>query len=341
MSCERCHDRGVDAAPSRGTRCVNCHRSVHEANLGSNCARCHGQIRWLNLPRRVGLRTHAHTPFPLRGEHRDVECSNCHRRELPRAERYRGLTFDTCKSCHEDRHGGEFASRSGGECAGCHTERGFAPSAFGAELHASTSFALQGRHVIVPCGACHEGERPRLDWRIAEGQRCGRCHENPHGEQFASEMRQGGCASCHGAAGWDRPNIDHSSWPLTGAHELIACDSCHTPTDADRSTGRGASYRGASRACEGCHADPHAGQFRLSEPARECTACHTTAQFTISDFDHSGTADYPLTGKHAEAECAACHPTAALRNGTPSVRYRLGYRECSHCHANPHSEGDG
>ncbi|MCB9595222.1 MAG: hypothetical protein H6719_21065 [Sandaracinaceae bacterium] len=337
-ACGDCHDVGVDRAPSRGSACASCHRPVHEADLGRRCERCHGSIRWLGLPRGIGLRAHEQTPFPLIGEHVDTPCQDCHTRERPRDERYRGLAYDTCASCHQDAHGGEFAARDGGECRACHDERGFSPTLFGVAAHAGTGFALQGLHAAVACGGCHQGERPRLDWHLTN-RACADCHQNPHGEQFAAEMRTGGCESCHNASGWDRPSIDHSSWTLDGAHALVACVACHSPSEEDRRTGQGASYRGVPRECAGCHEDEHAGQFRLSEPRRECTDCHDTASFAIAHFDHEATASYPLVGHHAQAECSACHAAAQLTGGAEVTRWRLGYRECRDCHRDPHAGG--
>lgn len=349
VDCAGCHDQGVDRVPARGTECVDCHRAVHDAPLGRDCARCHGAIRWLGLPRRVGLRAHERVPFDLRGAHVEVECAGCHDPSLSPGRRFRQVAHDGCRRCHEDPHRGEFASREEGECGPCHTETGFRPSRFGVAMHASTHFPLEGRHESVPCSACHGSERPR-HWFLLERQACADCHENPHGDQFATEMARGGCASCHDAAGWDRPRIDHASWPLTGAHRLVHCNSCHAPTEEDRRQGRGASYRGAPRDCAGCHRDPHAGQFALSEPQRTCEGCHSTIEFTLPRFDHAGITGFALDGRHAPLECAACHPTVPLGevDGEPfeSVRWRLGYRRCADCHADPHAaapheRGDG
>ena len=337
--CTDCHDRGIDAAPSRGDRCVDCHRAVHEANFGARCERCHGGIRWAPLTRAIGLRAHALTPYPLEGEHADVECSSCHRRELPRHERYRGLVYDGCASCHSDPHDGAFADRDGGECGPCHDTGGFSPTLFGVELHATTSFPLEGLHAMAACSACHEGEeRPRLSFHV-EGSDCVSCHDNPHGDQFSTEMREGGCAHCHSATGWDRPRIDHTTWPLDGVHAMVTCESCHSPSEEDRRLGRGASYRGVPRECEGCHEDEHAGQFRTSEPLLACNACHDTSSFEILQWDHAARTGYALDGGHEGVDCAGCHPTTTLRDGSHATRWRLGYDECSDCHANPHSEG--
>lgn len=336
VSCERCHDAGTSAAPSRGSACVSCHRRVHEADLGNNCAACHGSIRWTGLRRAVGLRAHEDTPFPLHGRHADVDCAGCHLPSLPRSARYRELTFDRCGACHRSPHAEAVLALGDGDCAGCHEDAGFRPGTFGVAGHARTRFPLDGRHEAVPCAGCHGSTRPRLAFTV-ERQTCADCHASPHGAEFAAEIAAGGCASCHETSGWDRPRIDHSAFPLTGAHALARCDSCHTPTDADRRAGAGASYRGLPHACAGCHDDPHAGQFRLSEPVRECEACHETASFRLPSFDHAASASFVLDGAHAPLECARCHPTVELRNGETSVRWRLGYRACADCHANPHA----
>jgi hypothetical protein len=44
---------------------------------------------------------------------------------------------------------------------------------------------------------------------------------------------------------------------------------------------------------------------------------------------------------HGELECAGCHRKERLRSGAQVVRYRLGYRDCADCHANPHARRKG
>jgi hypothetical protein len=148
-------------------------------------------------------------------------------------------------------------------------------------------------------------------------------------------MASGGCAHCHTPNAWNLPSVDHSIWPLTGAHAQTKCDSCH-PTSSDPSART--SYRGAPRQCEGCHDDPHAGQFRLQAPIRACTECHDTRSFKLADFDHTKHTGYVLDGKHATVACEGCHRSETLRNGNKAVRYRLTYRACADCHKNPHTE---
>jgi hypothetical protein len=338
--CRSCHDRGNLAAPSKGVACVSCHAPVHDAPFGRGCASCHATIEWVGLARSIGLAAHEKTDYALTGKHESVDCNRCHKPAMPADARYRKLSFARCADCHEDRHQGEFASRRRGECGPCHTTAAFRSTLFGTLAHTSTRFPLEGTHTAVPCSVCHESERPMLDLRVPK-QACADCHENPHGDQFAREMNQGGCGHCHKPNGWHLPKIDHGTWPLTGAHATAECDSCHHPTDADRKSGRGASYRGVPRNCSGCHDDAHLGQFRLTPPRLECDKCHTTTAFKIPDFDHASLANWPLTGAHEKTACSKCHATASLPSGQTTVRWRLPSSECKFCHANPHTQSRG
>ena len=355
LQCAGCHDRGNDKPPSKGKACVSCHAPIHEAPFGSDCARCHKRIEWLGVSDALALEAHAQTVFPLRGAHHEVNCDKCHLPKIPLDKRYRKLTFAHCRDCHADAHASEFAARDGGECAACHDEHAFAPSSFGTDAHSSTAFPLLGRHQAVACVACHRAttERARteratkpallalpalnassrVNWHITE-QRCADCHDNPHGDQFAREMAAGGCAHCHNPTAWNVPSVDHSIWPLTGSHAGAQCAACH---DLAGSAGK-TNYRGVPRTCEGCHDDPHAGQFRLHEPARACSECHDTRSFKIAQFDHQKLTAYPLEGLHQKVACDGCHRAEQLRNGTQAVRYRLTYCACADCYKNPHAE---
>lgn len=335
VACKTCHDRGTMAAPSRGSACVSCHKPVHEAPFGRECATCHGSIQWLGLSRAIALNAHPRTAYPLTGKHGDVPCASCHKPQLPPDARFRQLKFGRCLDCHKDEHKGTLAAFEGGECKGCHTTSGYRPTLFSAARHASTKFPLAGKHAATACSACHTNARPRLDLRLAK-QACEGCHDNPHGDQFAKEMAQGGCAHCHEPAGWHLPKIDHRSWPLTGAHATTRCESCHKATAEDRKSGHGASYRGAPRECKGCHLDVHAGQFTSKEPVRACDSCHATASFKLPSFDHGKSTRYVLDGAHAAVACAKCHAKTTLKDGSAAVRYRLPSTECRFCHASPH-----
>lgn len=335
VDCKACHDRGNNKKPSKGSACASCHKPIHVAQFGSRCESCHASIRWVGLPDSIGRDNHSKTRYALAGKHASVDCARCHPTSKPPARRYRGLEFGACNTCHADKHAGEFKARNNGECAACHTVAGFTPTRFGPAEHATTKFALDGKHGATPCSGCHPGARPRLRFTVAK-QACADCHANPHGTQFQTEMAKGGCAACHTALDWHQPQIDHSRWPLAGAHKRTACAACHGEAKAGASP---AAYRGIPRDCEGCHDDIHAGQFRQTQPIKACKTCHGTETFAIArTFDHR-TTRYPLEGKHVALTCDRCHTPATLRNGTTAVRWRLGYTKCKDCHANPHREG--
>jgi hypothetical protein len=146
-------------------------------------------------------------------------------------------------------------------------------------------------------------------------------------------MAQSGCATCHTTVDWHQSKIDHSTWPLLGVHARTKCAACH---GEQKKGAEPAAYRGIPRECEGCHDDIHAGQFR---PSKQCKTCHEPSTFAIAKtFDHK-TTGWALDGKHAPVPCDKCHPSTTLRDGSIAIRWRLGYRQCKDCHANPHREG--
>lgn len=374
VKCGACHDKGHFNRPTRGPSCASCHQQVHKADFGKRCEKCHASIRWVGLPAKIGLDVHDKTAFALRGRHGDVKCDGCHKPSVPLQQRYRQVAFGLCRDCHSDPHEREFSAQNQGECGPCHTEQGFRPTRFDIAAHAKTAFAIDGKHAAVPCGKCHSEsgkveappaveEEPvekgkkrkkaktkeptiahvstkrvrRLSWKITSSA-CANCHQNPHGDQFQDVMTKKGCAGCHVAAGWKTPRIDHKSWPLVGAHAHAACDRCHSPTPEDRKAGRGSSYKNTPRSCDGCHADVHAGQFRTAEPRRACNACHGNSSFRISRFDHQKMSGFELTGRHQSVACGGCHRIETLKSGAKVTRYRLGYRSCRQCHADPHGD---
>ncbi len=338
VPCRKCHDRGMLSPPSKGERCVSCHDRQHKADLGDDCADCHKRVRWFGVADSKRRIVHEKTTYPLEGKHAEVQCQGCHLASLPLKTRYRALKHDRCDSCHEDPHAQPDAPPSTLDCRECHAVRGFKPSTFTLERHEATRFPLEGRHLAVPCSSCHpstKADPSRHVWRV-DRLNCTDCHENPHGANFQEEIARRGCSHCHTVDSWNRPTIEHKEFKLTGMHKKLPCTACHDTSAADRKAGQGPGYRRLPKTCEGCHEDVHLGQFRLSVPTRACDDCHDTNSFEIADFDHLKVTGYPLEGKHGSLECTKCHPQQRLRDGSQTVRYRLGFNECQNCHANPH-----
>lgn len=60
--------------------CTDCHIDIHQNKFGSNCLNCHNYNSFKNAVRQVF--DHTKTNFPLLGEHRFLECKDCHKGKL-------------------------------------------------------------------------------------------------------------------------------------------------------------------------------------------------------------------------------------------------------------------
>lgn len=183
-ACEACH---VDPHIGR--------YSAGGANpLRDGCRACHDTRRF--TPAALDAKRHATLGFPLDGSHRAVPCRDCHREldRLPASRTLRTMSpsaatlrFDAprrtaCAACHEDPHGGQFATRrGGGACETCHDAARWTGAArFSHERDAS--FPLAGAHQRVPCVACHVratqsgGARVRVQYRPLPTT-CEGCHK--------------------------------------------------------------------------------------------------------------------------------------------------------------------
>ncbi len=292
-------------------QCATCHADVHAgqfrgrggvapAGESGACSDCHDANGF--KPSRFDLADHAETRFPLDGAHRSVPCVSCHQ-QVATAEL---------------------------------VARGVAVAAPGAPATTQV-FAIE----VTGC----------VD-----------CHRDPHAGTADAFLGDAGCKACHDANDWHNASqapapgvvvsFDHDAtgFALEGAHRTVGCAECHAavklaPVPGD---GRGTyevmlSFQGAPTACRDCHDDPHLGQFdrdladrsdRRPDALAACRDCHSLEGWTPSIFDHNTGSRFPLEGKHARAECSACHlPEIAL--GREMVRYKPLPTACSGCHRTP------
>lgn len=249
----------------------------------------------------------------------EEDCNQCHK--VFKKEDQSQL----CLDCHKDvakdvgsKRGFHGRLKTGATgCKTCHTEHKgrdadiikFDPQTFN---HQQTDFPLVQRHTAVACKDCHQ---PKKKYREAPAE-CYSCHKNqsPHGEGMGKLTKE--CASCHVEQGWKVIRFDHdkkTKYSLTGKHKTTGCVACHaneryakTPTD-----------------CFSCHRlnDVHAGSN-----GKECKKCHATTSWKKLSFDHDKDTDFPLTGKHADITCRACHKDDAYK-----VKLEL---TCISCHKN-------
>ena len=200
-----------------------------------------------------------------------------------------------CASCHK------FGGQAALKCVECHTEIG------------SRISARKGLHATynIPVGSSKE---------------CARCHSEHNGEDFPLIK-------------WDTKTFNHNEtgYVLEGKHAGLTCNKCHLATHVsaqERTTIKtkdlNRTFLGVSPGCVTCHEDFHKGRLGPT-----CQSCHNFVdwkQINVGKFDHSKTR-YPLTGLHAQVQCAKCHVNGP--DGKPKY-VGIPFNLCSDCHKDPH-----
>lgn len=375
LDCEACHPNanvGIRPADqgrfhSASQSCASCHEDVHTGKYGTDCAGCHGQESLFE-----DLSNFVHTStFPLRGSHRVLECSSCHREDSPTSlaslvGKPAGGASRDCVACHDSPHAPAFLKQVAADegtttresCAACHDaeHRSFAEGAtLSIRQHASSGFALTGPHEGLACEACHRvDDSPAAvfaDRYPGRSQnRCESCHADHHEGQFSSGAFAGaGCVTCHANHEFSPHRFtaelhESSRFPLEAAHRQVACADCHR----ERTQPAGPThFAGAPTRCDACHGDAHAGGL-IGNSKDGCAECHRPSSFADLErelFDHKSRTRFPLLGAHSELACEGCHlprpqPDALGRRfGRVEVdRSRLSSEAgCDQCHTDVHA----
>lgn len=333
LDCKTCHT--LDATPQTIFQdrlgvavndCNTCHDDVHEGKFGLDCASCHNENSFtasINLD----AFNHNLTDFALEGRHQTVDCRECHVSESFTEP----LPFNTCNACHVDYHEGQFtAANAGKDCASCHDVFGFEYSLFSIADHETTAFPLEGAHMATPCFACHQSDDT---WQFASLEtECVSCHEDIHAGFIASTFYPDrDCRACHITDTWQKLQFDHSitKFSLEGRHADIGCMDCHGLPEVMTSEKQWSGFAEVSTDCTTCHENVHHDQFAI-EGVTDCKRCHGFDGWTADNFDHN-TTRFPLEGRHAEIDCAACHKPE-LVNGEIIIQYKFESFECVVCH---------
>ncbi|MBK7586281.1 MAG: hypothetical protein IPI67_39610 [Myxococcales bacterium] len=129
------------------------------------------------------------------------------------------------------------------------------------------------------------------------------------------------CGACHSEDAWIPAKFEHS-WPILGAHQALACQSCHV--------GDPPKYAGTPRECVGCHqkdydGSPYPGHNTFPTT---CDACHNQVAWKPAS---AAAHPFPLDGAHATAPCTACHV------GDPPV-YKGTPKDCFSCHVDDYDK---
>ncbi len=345
--------------------CQDCHLDPHGGAFenvmrGSSCEKCHDTGGWKsNDPGRNF--DHNLTSFQRVGKHAELACGACHKK----GDFRRPIPHDQCRSCHEDPHAGQFASRAAGsDCSACHSQMKFKPSLFDRKAHMGGSFPLAGKHAALGCAKCHQSVGRGLRYKTGK-LLCSECHADPHGGEFALEPYGNKCDMCHTQEGFNVTTFTvarhaETRFPLAGRHAEVACRKCHklipaasrtTPEMEEASllvaslelVGRSPipntrlQFRFASRGCSVCHNDPHGND---SQTHLSCEICHTPQQWSVLlPFDHSQTG-FKFVGAHQEiasrSPCIKCH-ISSVGSEDPNVRpipmFSNTSAQCSACHS--------
>lgn len=185
-------------------------------------------------------------------------------------------------------------------CAQCHTATAWKPVSVSRDYRHSTSFPLEGAHARTTCAGCHRS----LEFKQAT-RTCAGCHTDVHRGELGAD-----CARCHTPRSFiDRAAMvrthQTSRFPLTGAHVMADCTSCHAPTAQGQMQ-----FVNRSTVCESCHLpaaqmakDPDHDAAGFS---RQCERCHAPTNWNRARYDHANTS-FPLTGAHLRTTCQGCH----------------------------------
>ncbi len=303
--------------------CISCHTDYHQKTLVNDCAKCHTTDAFAPAEKF----NHANTDFALLGKHIEVDCIQCHQKETRNGkefQRFAGIEFNNCNSCHDDAH----QNKLGTNCKSCHSETSFsALEKLRNFNHNQTNFPLKGAHKRIVCADCHTMNATPLtvfqDRLGIPTNACNTCHEDVHDNKFGNQ-----CVDCHNEESFRKVSMDNfnhgmTNFPLLGKHGEVDCRQCHTESFTQPLP---------HNECAACHVDYHEGQFASNGFSPDCAQCHTEDGFEGSLFtieNHRET-KFPLEGAHLATPCFACH----LQEEKWSFR-GIGER-CVDCHEDVH-----
>lgn len=306
--------------------CVSCHEDVHQNTLSTNdCASCHSTEQFAP----ADFFNHDDTEYPLEGKHVDVDCIECHQKEIRNGQEFQkftGIEFANCISCHEDVHDNNL----GTNCKQCHSESSFTSRRKIRRFnHNRTNFPLKGAHQKTACKECHNMDAPLN--RIFQDQLglathdCVACHEDVHDDRFGQN-----CAECHNEKSFfsvDTDGFDHNKtdFALVGKHRAVDCRECHTESLTTPL---------AHHECAACHTDYHEGEFAVNGASPDCAECHTEDGFagSLYTIEQHNQTKFPLEGGHLATPCFACH----LSETDDKWTFRNIGEGCVDCHEDVH-----
>ncbi len=304
-SCSSCHTtQGTFTGLSQV--CYTCHQTDYnstanpnhqQANFNTDCKSCHTINGW-----KPATFDHSITGFSLTGKHLNTACASCH------ISGYTNTPTD-CNSCHNDDYTSttnpnHVASGFPTACQNCHTTSGWSGATFDHDGPYFPIYSGKHRGTWNNCSNCHTNSANYAEFS------CLNCHEHNRSSMDSEHSGVSGysytssaCLACH-PRGEEAGAFNHSTsgFPLSGAHNVITCENCHT----------GGFSTPLSTDCKDCHQSDMQSVISPKHTTGNfptvCSNCHNTTAWLPSSFSHTNT-NYPLTGKHLTANCNSCHET--------------------------------
>ena len=308
-------------------KCQSCHTDTHQGTLSTDCASCHD----FKAFKPASKFDHNRARFTLRGKHAQVDCLLCHKKSVQNGkemQKFTGLSFGKCTSCHKDVHDNKF----GQNCTQCHSEASFHQVKGMKNFnHSRTSYPLEGKHRLVACADCHKSGYSK----DINHKRCTDCHNDYHNKQFAVQGRSPDCFDCHSTLGFEQSSFtierhNDSPFQLTGAHLATPCFSCHKKSDKW-------SFREIGIKCFDCHKDIHESSLdKKYDQEPRCVNCHDSKRWSEIMFDHSRTG-YKLEGSHLRQSCKSCHFKPG-EQGIVVQQFSQLSTSCTECHKDAHQK---
>ena len=249
----------------------------------------------------------------------------------------------TCQDCHSDISGGHnhavtasgYAAAPNVDCGACHAT-GTAKTAELATIHKQAADA--GKIANYGCATCHNstfvgaviGDGSLDMLRNSKPIYCADCHDGVKADSITDTAaakptkypEHNGThdkAAGFGTYAWDS-NVDcskcHTSMDIAPVHDSaknpVACNACHTRTDAVSTV----IAKNLSR--------------KTSTPNFTCADCHNTLPNKHA-YEHKAT-----SAEIATLDCTGCHSAAAWTNNTAGVA-EVHNNNCNTCHASTNS----
>jgi len=214
------------------------------------------------------------------------------------------------------------------DCLSCHTPFSWNDVADFDHVAFSGGYELQGVHGELPCSGCHlPGGGLRFP-TPAGPQDCYSCHQADYQREHGGEGYPTTCSMCHSQTSWEGADDDHAvlsnGFVLEGAHQELACTSCHVPG------GTAALFHPLGpQDCVACHQADYQREHTGSGYPTACTTCHSTATWEGGNGDHgllSG--GFVLVGEHGQLDCTSCH----LLPGMEGIFSPSDPEDCLACH---------